>query len=163
MRIVLSLASALFFLSFSNMTCKKNNIEPKKELPAETQIGRHSFGCLVDGKVWLPESKYPYSALSALTTNKRIDIRASNASSSESVVITIYDLKSTGDYALDSVQAEASFGNYVYRHYSYEGIVSITKFDEAKEIVAGRFWFKAKGSKSDSVSISDGRFDIILN
>ncbi|GAA3938419.1 hypothetical protein GCM10022406_23220 [Hymenobacter algoricola] len=34
--------------------CKKKVPTPEDQLPAATQEGRHIFGCLVDGQVWIP-------------------------------------------------------------------------------------------------------------
>ena len=39
-------------------SCNKNEIPPTDnppQLPPETQTGANTFGCLVNGKVWLPK------------------------------------------------------------------------------------------------------------
>ena len=38
--------------------CKKNDPTPLAQLPPATQTGANTFGCLVNGQVWLPNQNY---------------------------------------------------------------------------------------------------------
>jgi len=50
----ISLASLLFFLSANS--CKKHkDVDPLSQLPPETQTGANTFGCVVNGKAFLPK------------------------------------------------------------------------------------------------------------
>ena len=53
MKQLLLLATSFILISSS---CKKNKSDnPINQLPPETQTGANTFGCLVDGKVFLPK------------------------------------------------------------------------------------------------------------
>jgi hypothetical protein len=39
-------------------SCELLNIKPKPKLPPITSEGKNTFGCRVNGKVWLPEKSW---------------------------------------------------------------------------------------------------------
>lgn len=61
-----------------------------------------------------------------------------------------------GDYGL----YESSGGDAYVTSSKYTGVVTITKADTVSGIVAGSFSFKAANSTGQTVSISQGRFDV---
>src|SRR5258706_3294540 len=49
----------------SLMHCHRDQPKPKTELgklPAATQTGAYTFGCLVNGKAWIPQSSVDFSS-----------------------------------------------------------------------------------------------------
>ena len=58
---------ALSCVLLTNMTCKKSYIE-KNELPPITQTGANTFGCYVNGEIFLPRSGPMYGG--AITAKK---------------------------------------------------------------------------------------------
>ena len=47
---LLSLLSIALLL----MQCKKDEPSPEEQLPAATQTGANTFGCLINGQTWEP-------------------------------------------------------------------------------------------------------------
>lgn len=156
----LLLFAAFALLLFTNMKCKKQSPDPGPEtLPAETQSGARTFGCLVDGKVWLPISKFPYSSLS---TTIQYDILGLNSSRrDEFISIAVRNMTDVGNYDLKLNNSHAS---YIIAGTFYEckqGLLTITRYDRTNKILSGRFSFIGQDSISKkTVSVTDGRFDV---
>src|SRR5579875_54384 len=92
----LSLFSVLCILLFTNMKCKKYFPDPGPEtLPAETQTGARTFGCLVDGKVWLPKGNFPYSSLNTTIQYDILNLKTTRYD--EGINIAISNMVSVGD------------------------------------------------------------------
>jgi hypothetical protein len=152
-------------------------------LPPETQTGANTFGCLVDGKVWVP--RVP------LYTVTYRDIEATvwekDGSGSGSIICNLVDVNQQIDNWLQitfgptnfnigsychgdsNVIASASIrqisSNYYESDYgdTSENCVKITKIDTINKIVSGNFNFtlyKDSLKLWDKVKISDGRFDL---
>lgn len=49
--------SSLLFVCLTASKCKKDKppVNPVSQLPPETQTGANTFGCLIDGKVFVPK------------------------------------------------------------------------------------------------------------
>ena len=45
------------FLFSPFLSCKNQHAEP--DLPPETQAGANTFGCRINGRVWVPQAKKP--------------------------------------------------------------------------------------------------------
>lgn len=147
----------LAFLFTTGMQCKKTSETIKEDnLPAETQTGKGSFGCLVNGKVWLPKGKFPYAGLTASIQFGGLNLIASQ--SNEGINVGIGNLNIEGDYQLSGQNAEYSVGTNFYK--SVEGKLTITKYDKVNQIISGRFNFKVKDLNGQTIDISDGRFDL---
>jgi len=147
----------LVIVAFTNMQCEKSNTEKKDELPAETQEGKNTFGCLVDGKVWLPKSGGTYPPLSS-TMSYSIDLLALGYDSFIHFRILETELFEGKTIPLLSNQAWMRMRSKEFK--SAQGALKISKYDKAKQIMAGSFYFTAKSDEGDSVIIKDGRFDI---
>ncbi len=149
---------AFSFLLTTGMQCKKTSDTTKEEvLPAETQTGKQTFGCLVNGEVWLPKTSYVSSPLTASIQFNilSIGVRRDN----ENIVFGIRNLSDKGVYPFkgdNSVQYAVSGNRFV----SYEGEINITKYDKQLNIISGTFNFKAKNVAGDIVVVKDGRFDL---
>ena len=147
----------LVFLFTTSMQCKKTNDTFKEDvLPAETQTGKGTFGCLVNGEVWLPKGKFPYSGLTATIQFGGLNLMTSK--SNEGINVGIGNLNIEGDYQLSGQNAEYSVGTNFYK--SVEGKLTITKYDKVNQIISGRFNFKVKDLNGQTIDISDGRFDL---
>ena len=182
-----SLFSTLCFLLFTSMNCKKSNVTPIDQLPAATQTGANTFGCLVNGQVFLPKglnfggprlnASYIYSNtntlrgyffnVSAIKNNG--DKGAEGVSiSSDSLAIKQgqkYVLKNSSNKG----EIYGSYGTSVNvisddfnTQGNYQGEVYFSRFDEIKGIVSGTFWFDAVNSKGEKVEVREGRFDVYL-
>ncbi|MEO6837649.1 MAG: hypothetical protein ABI185_04635 [Ginsengibacter sp.] len=56
MKYTFLIISSLFFITLTGSKCKKDKpINPVDQLPPATQSGANTFGCLIDGKVFLPK------------------------------------------------------------------------------------------------------------
>ena len=148
--------AAFFILCLTGMKCKKTILEPKQELPAETMEGKRTFGCLVNGNIWLFRDKFPYSGL---TTGIQFEIlNLSAIRGNDAILIGVRNMNKTGDYSLTKEDNEFTFDNIKYT--CAEGLITITKYDKVNKIISGRFWFKGKNENGETVNIENGRFDV---
>ncbi|KHJ36919.1 hypothetical protein PBAC_28960 [Pedobacter glucosidilyticus] len=149
----------LLSIGLSSMQCIKKYEEPQPTLPAETQTGANTFGCVVNGEVWLPRSNFPYSSLTAVIQYDILDL-VSRQGNKSAVSLAIRDLASTGAYL---IQDQIIFASYSYSDKFYkadEGTITITKYDKLNQIISGRFWFNAENSNGEIIHVTDGRFDL---
>lgn len=148
----------------------------KNKLPRPTESGKNTFGCKIDGKVFLPSEDEPtFSGPSRplIVSNSFINgfiIRARKLGSStvahENVLIGLPYLKNTGTYFLTTY----GYGEYkidyaggpTYRtNNTYTGEVNITRCDTVNQIYSGTFSFKAVDENTGKVvNVTDGRFDV---
>ncbi len=166
---VLSIAALLFFSS-----CDLFNNEP--ELPPITAEGKGTFGCLVNGKLFLNEgvSGYGnglYAELQTATDVARIVIYSGNSSTKQNLILSIrdkptlqvgkvYDL-SDSIFLLDYTEYK-KIPSCSYRT-AISGNVKLLKFDvtNASKIIAGTFEFTASSIDcKDTITVTQGRFDI---
>jgi ABC-type antimicrobial peptide transport system ATPase subunit len=148
----------LLSIGLSSMQCIKKYEEPKPTLPAETQTGANTFGCLVNGELWLPKSNFPYSSLNATIQFDILNLVA-NQGNKSSIVLVIRDLKSIGEYSFsDKIYASFAFGDN--EDNATLGKIIVTKYDKKDQIISGRFWFNAENSNGEIIHVTDGRFDL---
>ena len=149
---------AFCFLLFTGMQCKKTSDTTKEEvLPAETQTGKQTFGCLVNGEVWwLPKGK---SLQPGLTASIQFDILSIKAfKGKEAISLTVRNFKTDDNYSL--ANDDNGYGNGEIDYKCEEGLITITKYDKQLNIISGTFNFKAKNVTGDIVVVKDGRFDL---
>lgn len=165
-------------ISFLFQSCKKEYPLPT-ELPPATTVGNNTFGCLINGSIFVPEirtltgpdepsdlilSPFPtfpdyYFSIEA----NRVDNKTDTVSDAM-VIIACRNVKTKGSYKI--------FGaNVIYKGDGYvndsllPGAILISRFDSIAHILSGTFYFKARGDYStqkDTLTISDGRFDFKL-
>jgi len=152
-------------------------------LPPITQTGANTFGCKVNGKVWVP--RVPYWAI----TYHRLLSRFSEKDGigSGSVVCNLEDDEqgidnwmqvvfsptyfNTGDYCygVDSVYNAAQFRATNGERYSSDyhpttnNCVSIHYLDTVNNIISGTFEFTVYNDTinlNDKIEITEGRFDL---
>ena len=158
----MKLTHTFYLLLFSslllNSKCKKDN-EP--QLPPETTTGAMTFGCKIDGKVFLPKGgdgypgiiiEYPYLGngpgggwfLNIATRDRS----ASSSRPGVSITTDSLLLLEGNTYQLQIQKGSAS-GEYFLGIYSYKikpsdnGSLFITKHDQTQRILSGRFSFTA--------------------
>jgi hypothetical protein len=169
----------MFVVVVSAASCKKE----VSELPPATQTGAHTFGCKVDGKLWVPSGfgVFPTADLlvGKLFPNGAFYINARNFSSSPvetEFEFFIKDLVGPGTYLLNTdVTYPTTAANYVYyvrRNINpqeewltsslYNGSITITKVDTVNQFVSGTFQFNAKSlyNNPDPLVVTEGRFDV---
>lgn len=147
----------LFALNLSS--CKKKpDFTKKEELPAETQTGADTLGCLIDGKVYTPDGVFGMPALTASLQYHILDLRSIRKSSNEAIGLPVRNMTAVGEYP---VTPEVGYSSPDLAYQAVAGKITVTKYDVSKNIVSGRFYFTAKNEKTGkTVSITDGRFDV---
>lgn len=165
----------LFFSSlFLNSRCKKDN-EP--QLPPETTIGAMTFGCKIDGKVFVPKGSYAGPDISAQYLylgpgpggGWYLNIGAANRVDNPKISIgiitdslrliegSLYELKRMKGYAYGDCLSDITF---LRMNAGDLGNLFVTKHDTIQRILSGRFSFTASRSTGEKVNITEGRFDI---
>jgi len=165
----------LFFSSLLlNSKCKKEN-EP--QLPPETTTGAMTFGCKVNGKVFVTKASLDGPAISAnyyytgsgpgegwfffLYGANRVDApRTSIAIETDSLLLlqgNSYPLKKGKGFVVGS--ALISIIPYDMG-LSDSGELKITKHDQLQRILSGRFSFTATNVNGEKLIITEGRFDV---
>ncbi|MCS6795578.1 MAG: DUF6252 family protein [Raineya sp.] len=159
---------------FMMLTCiRKQNVEPT--LPPETQNGANTFGCKVNGKVWLPngrESLY-HGKLIVLYDETfqggNLSISAFSERDNASIIINVGgNCNSVGEYIIYD-NSPTSFQYTILRNcvfYSGDkinkeavGKLTITKLDKMRRILSGTFYFTIENA-CGRVEITEGRFDL---
>ena len=158
-------------VSFSS--CEKKNFD---EMPPETQTGANTFGCLIDGQLFVGGCCAPWmTKVLSVTYN----------SASDQLGISIWGKMNGGPAGSISINIDSpkpnsiqkfSFANYFPSgladcpNYSASnsGIYIITKLDTLNKIVSGRFEFVGRCADWDfnimdstmNKEITQGRFDL---
>lgn len=184
MKLILSIALSVFSLILLSSSCKKHVVPPQSELsklPAATQTGANTFGCLVNGKAFIPggslfsgshqQCNYIYTNggyyFTILTTNqdyynavKQVQIETDSLTISEGQILILRRLSAghaNAGYAF--IGANNNLNSYDTTD-TNSGQLTITKFDQVNQIVSGTFYFTAVNIAKDTVKVTDGRFDM---
>lgn len=181
MRQLLTLMTFSTFIILTASQCKKNKPDNTvDQLPPETQTGANTFGCLVDGKIFLPKGDPlagPIKKAQYQLINGRqgfgVSARYSDGNEGKLVGISGDSIQITvGTFDLAAVGAGQLIGGYTYSNLNTlpgiqygtnninHGQLVIKKFDTVNQIVSGTFWFDAKNSSGQIVQIREGRFDL---
>ena len=168
---------ALLILTTAGKCHKEKNEEP--QLPPETTTGAYTFGCKVNGKVFVPmdgRGKPGLYAQYVFLGNAPgggwfLNIPAVDQVSNERTTVNIgTDSLLLGDGNIYLFREKKGFasGRYSNGFERYEmlsfdtGELTITKHDAIRRILSGRFWFNATNlSNQTKVEIREGRFDIV--
>jgi hypothetical protein len=184
-----SLISLLLLFTF--YSCKKQKpAKPIDQLPAATQTGANTFGCLVNGQAVVihkpfgdlsPDFGCQYQLIYPNVSGFSFNLYGTDK-------IDGCHFKSV-EIGLDSIQLQEttySLNSLFFANYGRDGLVdiangcppsplltystdstitgqlTITHFDQPKQIVSGTFYFDAvETMKGDTVHVTDGRFDMI--
>ncbi len=176
------LCISLFFIT----ACKKHTFTPAvDQLPAETQTGANTFGCLVNGKVFKPHGSGLTPFLGCFYQNLY-----GTDDPGYHFGLYAFDKSNVQDFAsvevgLDSIEIKENliipltkylipgYGDGQYGHYkagqtgilyhtndNLKGELNVKHFDSVNQIMSGTFWFNAVSNNGDTVKITDGRFDM---
>ena len=162
----------------SAASCKKDKAS-EDQLPPATQTGANTFGCLVNGKVFVPKGydgtgrpnphvQYDYDLNGqpyfSIETNLFV-----NSNSQGGVLLVFRNLNSTRYYSINNdlrftvgwPQVLSNCGGQTLdTTVKSRGGGTITKLDISNQIISGTFDFKYKTQICDTVFVTDGRFDI---
>ena len=172
-KFVLAVVCVMTIFTFSQ--CKKKTEEP--QLPPETTTGAMTFGCKVNGKVFVPKDGRGRPGLFVQYVNLGaglgggwfLSIPAIDQTPSNSIGITIVTDSllvvegSTYKFGItkDSAKARYYVGLDNYPIGSGDsGSMFIRKHDLVQGILSGNFSFTGTNINGQKVSITDGRFDI---
>lgn len=170
-------------------SCSKDD-NYKDGLPAETQIGKGTAGCLVNGNVFIPKGnnqfgptlscfyqrdQYGFHLGLSISAKGKGETKSVNvATNSEALVEnSTYELVAITTDAINN-QYNSNFGEfiiasaYVQTTYFYttnlsKGELKITKLDTLQNIISGTFWFDAVNSSGEKTEVRQGRFDMRYN
>jgi hypothetical protein len=167
------IVSLLFMLQSCDLL---DSISKKEELPPVTQEGKNTFGCYVNGKLWLPRGRAGLSG--PLDASYDPDFAGGSfdiathrlLSDTEESYLYLYmsGLTAEGTYDLaDPNIGAATFMtltpscDYSRDPTTYRrGALSITNFDLSSQIVSGTFEFTLASTDCDTIKVTDGRFDM---
>lgn len=167
--ILISLLPTLFFLHCT----KDHSSSSNPVLPPETQIGANTFGCKVNGEVWIPEVPVNFGGLYKLETDyyQGVFFVSAQRKSRNGPLFSIHLNITDGFYNIRKYHffkdsSLASFNDYskpdycIYKTDSLnKGELKITKLDTKLRIISGTFYFDAKSS-CGTIKITEGRFDV---
>jgi hypothetical protein len=178
---ILTISLSLLFYS-----CKKHVIKPVDQLsllPAATQTGANTFGCLVNGQAFVPKNRNilegPDLQCNYIYTDGGygLTVACANKYSRDTITDVVFGTDSLAIVQGESLQfktfvAGNAFASYflVYdngleNQYSANNTISgqliITKLDTIKQIVSGTFYFDAINESGSTVKVTNGRFDML--
>jgi hypothetical protein len=149
---------------------------PKEELPPITQEGKNTFGCLVNGKVWLPKGNNETSNLDLsydpLFNKGTFDLRTyrypDDSNWNQYFNLFSDSISSVGNYPLLKKSNQALYYSdskgcnfsTTDKSVTWEGQLIISKFDLSRQIIAGTFEFKIYKPDCDTIKVTQGRFDL---
>ena len=165
--------------------CKKNDPTPQppkdplSTLPAETQTGAGTFGCLVNGKVYAAlaaiKCRGDWQGLNTLYISADCNSNTSyssdffstgmllNGNLSNGQVFNLVRFSQPINSTLSQFVADANIKLCGYRGNNIKtGQVELVKFDGVARIASGRFAFTLyePGSGCDTLRVTNGRFDV---
>jgi hypothetical protein len=162
-------------------TCKKNELDA---LPPATQTGAMTFGCLIDGKAWVPQGGGLFSGLkpveggyigaaSAGGMRNNVWISA-NSTNGEGMDFYLRQVNKPGEYLLNSdtglrpaILLPENYmiyygkGFYYGTTSQYTGKIIVTRADTTQGVVSGTFEFTGYNpTTKQTISVTQGRFDV---
>ena len=167
--------------------CKKDKTEPTElsKLPAATQIGAKTFGCLVNGIAFVPDNGCTFLCTPAFRANydnsnggffyinaelinsdQNID-KHINFGLDSCINNRLYNMStlpkitmSYFDYKMPSSTCQTFFSSDI--NVIRSGYVNLTKCDFGTGIISGMFEFKIERNGCETINITNGRFDAKL-
>jgi len=157
--------------------------EPEYELPPITTTGANTFGCYVNGRLWLPgrnkrvysisiTSDYDNGYLSVAARRKDFEIEENDPLAIFSSLgfhiqqgahlsnEHLLGSRKSKSYGLFADYSDIHCTNYETDSIASSGKIEILRLDSSKAIVSGTFELTLIADGCDTVEITDGRFDI---
>lgn len=156
--------------------CKKSQVSELEKLPAITQTGANTFGCLVNGKAFMPSgydgSKPNFKlVIDPMYQNGNFDLIVYKliGNKYESISFFSNNIKSSGVYYVNpsgnlymDYRNDLTNCKYLFSTINYsEGILKINRYDLVQGIFSGEFEgkFYDPNTSCDTIRITNGRFD----
>jgi len=174
-KIFSNLVLIIFSVVTISASCKKEKMGIDG-LPAATQTGENTFGCMVNEKLFIPnnyslgksslEKSYPLSGL--YQYNFQLEVHRRDGDDLSNVYISTYAQLREGltipllEVATQGV-ASASYvrnGDYYSTTSQNKGEIKITHFNITNRVISGTFSFDAINKKGEIKQIREGRFDV---
>lgn len=156
-----------------SISCDQSVSNNDPELPPITMEGNNTFGCMLNGKVWLPIRDMSgggiLAELQTAIDTLGIIISADNARDDNGFTLSVFDsptIKIGEPYDLTNPDFFVRFFWYNEATTCYfdeieSGIAIFSRFDMTAGIVAGTFQFRAHSLNcNDRVVVTEGRFDL---
>lgn len=187
---ILKLLIICFTMASTLGSCKRykkttSEIE-QEQLPAATQEGKNTFGCMLNDEVWLPKNYNPYGAIPSsfyptdisydrkskvlfIFTNQR-----TKENNSRNINLYSKNISTVGQYKLYLENLNKSTTSYYYRSAQQQQTsiypisdtinsnLTITKLDTVNKIISGTFSFDFI-LNSNIIKVRNGVFDLKLN
>lgn len=167
------------FICLSGFHCKKDKT-PEEQLPPETHSGSGTFGCLINGAVFLPTGTplagpilscgYQY-----INGGYYFQLKARQDIGSQTLTIALFTDSLEIEQGTLLRLSQKNLSGYAYgQHGHYEvsstpklfytdsinvGELKINFLDTINRIVSGTFWFDGVTADGEKVQIREGRFD----
>ena len=160
------------------VACKKdtpNNPHDPNTLPPLTHEGKNTFGCLVNGEVWVAYAPFTVGGAVAITGEfdsgaGHIEATLRTDTKHEAVKLFFKDVNSIGTYNFYLVSSTKTGIVYflnspncsIYYHDTTNvGIMNITYFNNSNRIMSGTFQMDLVNPScpGDTIRIREGRFD----
>lgn len=142
--------------------------DPLDQLPAATQTGENTFGCLINGQIKIPNST---NNVSAIYQGGGIQITADIIDNgvNESILIIVldpfeinqnYDLTDLSNQRANFlVSSDSNICSYEFED-TIDGFINFSKIDQTNFIVSGTFEYSTVKDDCENINITDGRFDL---
>ena len=171
MKLLLSILSLILVLELSSCDIfKKTDPKPLTELqklPAATQTGKNTMGCLINGTAFVPSTSVD---VVAVYQQGILQMSGHTYGPSRGIEIVIYEKNygplTTISYPLNKYPDSWSQITYQTGTTStcdttaFVGNVILTNIDRVNYIVSGTFEFTSVPKGCDTLKVIDGRFDI---
>jgi len=173
----------LIVLSVQRCQCKKDDPIPAPVpqpipcdtcLPAITTSGKNTFGCRVNGIVWLPLGGGFNPGQWVEYFDQHLIVHGYNDDKGQWINLDVYPIIDTGRYVFYTPILKVQWADYLnaktnidyYADTIYKGYINVLRFDSVKGLMSGTFEFdvydKYHKHNNDTIHITDGRFDLHL-
>ena len=173
----------LSILSIIQISCYKESNKkceiPENCLPALTESGANTAGCLVDGKVLVPDgdrfgsgailkSQYYVTDEYTLFFILIRDLSSRNNPRDISLELRKGEIEEGKTYNLTVESQSTDFATFSSNGEEYKtnnenkGEIHFSKFDPSRRIAAGTFWFNGRNEFGEIVEVTKGRFDVLF-
>jgi len=172
----------LLLATFTLSCCNKddNPFSSKDQLPAETQTGANTVGCLVNGEVFIPHQQGINPAVNCFYQldngeffftmgfsdfrnggSKSVFIQTKRVNLINGQTYSLNkNMVDNGDFSGGGGAYWLSPNDISYTNTIKTGELKVTRLDLANSIISGTFWFDAVNTAGETVQIRSGRFDM---
>jgi len=162
--------------------CRTAGPGPSGQLPPATQVGSSTFGCLLNGQVWVPgghngtanfQATYDADYQGGALQLKAYRYVGPAGNTLQSLTLGVAGVRTAGQYAFyltgsngisysDFGQAGACSYYSGTRLSQRTGVLTISRLDLQAGVVAGTFDFVLAQPGCDTIRVTQGRFDAHL-